>query len=116
MSAAAESDAGLRRRSERRFFRRVEVRFGYPLPDRRGFTRNVSARGLFIVTNHVFAPGSVVQVSIDAADTHVARWGRVKWARRMPPEFAIITPSGMGLALLDAGPEWVVAWTNKNRS
>jgi hypothetical protein len=115
MGASAENIAGLRRRGERRFFRRIEVRFGYPLPNREGFTRNVSSRGLFIVTRHVVDPGSVVQVIIDSGGTRIARWALVKWARRMPPELASILPSGMGLAVLDAGPDWIAAWTTKYR-
>ena len=95
---------------------RLLVRFGTTVPDKMGFTKNVSESGLFIHTNQVFRPGTTVQLSVQFPDRVLTFWGRVIWAKRVPPQLAHILECGMGIRFMDPSPEWLAfyeTWKGK---
>ena len=47
--------------------KRVMVRFGPEAPEKTAFTANLSVHGLLLQTNHVHAPGTMLQVEVDPA-------------------------------------------------
>jgi|WetSurMetagenome_2_1015567.scaffolds.fasta_scaffold53890_2 hypothetical protein len=95
---------------------RLLVRFGTAVPDKMGFTKNVSDTGLFIHTNQVFRPGTTVQLSVKFPDRVFTFWGRVIWAKRVPAQLAHILDCGMGICFVDPSPEWLAfyeTWKQK---
>jgi hypothetical protein len=109
------SDAGARRltpagRKENRVVKRARsrlmARFGETVPDRVGFTGNISESGLYLRTNSVFRPGSTIQLAVQFPDRTFTFWGTVVWAKKVPPQLAHILDCGMGIRFIDPGPEW----------
>ena len=86
---------------------RLMVRFGTTVPEKTGFTKNVSESGLFIHTNQVFPPGTTIQVVAQFPDRKFTFWGRVIWAKRVPPQLAHILDCGMGICFVDPSPDWL---------
>jgi hypothetical protein len=77
--------------------RRLTVRFGVDGPDKTGFTRNISASGLFIQTNLPLPPGTILRMEIAFRDRTFALRGRVVWAKRVPAALAHVIECGMGI-------------------
>lgn len=102
-------DAGTRneKRITHRAKRRVMVRFGEGTPTKTAFTKNVSGTGLFLQTNSVFRPGTVLSIEMQFADRTFAMWARVIWAKKVPPQLAHVLECGMGVCFLEPTPEWL---------
>jgi Tfp pilus assembly protein PilZ len=83
------------------------VKYGTDKADRTAFTRNVSATGLQIQTNHVFKPGTTIQIEIHMPDQVFSMWGRVAWAKKVPPQLAHVLECGMGLSFVEPTPAWL---------
>ena len=47
------------------------VRFGVEKPEKTGFTKNLSATGIFIRTNNVMKPGTTLQVQVELPEGSV---------------------------------------------
>lgn len=91
----------------RRVRGRALVRFGVEKLDRTGFSKNLSQGGLFIGTNNVHPPGTVLQLSLQFPDATFSLWGRVAWAKKVPPQLAHLLECGMGIEIIQPPPEWV---------
>jgi hypothetical protein len=103
-------------RLTRRAKSRLMVRFGETVPDRVGFTGNVSESGLFLRTNLVFRPGSTIQLAVQFPERTFTFWGLVVWAKTVPPQLAHILECGMGIRFVEPSTEWVSfygAWKKK---
>ena len=87
--------------------RRIRVMFGEAEPDKVGYTRNISATGLNVETNQAMAPGTGLQLVVDAGEQVFELWATVVWARRFPPRYAHVMRGGMGCRFVDTSPEWV---------
>jgi hypothetical protein len=110
-AAASKKDT----RTVKRAKSRLMVRFGETVPDRVGFTANISESGLFLRTNHVFRPGSTIQLAVQFPDRTFTFWGRVIWAKRVPPQLAHILDCGMGLRFVEPSPEWAAFYSSWKR-
>ena len=100
-------------RSRGRTKRRLMVRFGQQAADRTAFTKNLSETGLFLQTNHVFAPGTTLQVQIHFPNRVVSHWARVVWAKKVPPQLAHVLECGMGICFIEPAADWLAfyaAW------
>jgi Tfp pilus assembly protein PilZ len=95
-----------KRRTERSR-KRIMVRYGLETPEKAAFTRNLSSAGLFLQTNAVFKPGSTLQLKFDFQERSIEIWGRVAWAKRVPPQLAHILECGMGISFIDPPEEWL---------
>jgi hypothetical protein len=94
------------KRGRHRTSRRALVRYGVERPEKTAFTKNLSEGGLFLRTNQVFAPGTLLQVEIEFPDRTFRMWGRVAWAKQVPPQLAHVLDCGMGIALIEPPAEW----------
>lgn len=103
-------------RNTRRAKRRIMVRFGEGTPNRTAFTKNLSETGLFLQTNHVYKPGTVLSVEMQFPDRTFATWARVVWAKKVPPQLAHILECGMGVCFLEPSPEWLAFYQNWTRA
>jgi len=90
-----------------RLRRRLRVRFGTGEPESVGFTANFSTSGLYVATSSVLAPNSKLQLEIEGPDGVIRMRGRVVWAKNSPVRFSQSMPSGMGIELIEPGPEWL---------
>ena len=102
VGVAAEGD----KRGPDRTKRRVLVRFGDDVSSRTGFTRNVSETGIFVQTNQVSRPGSMIHVELEFPEGRFEMWARVAWAKKVPPQLAHILDCGMGLQFVEPPPDW----------
>ena len=97
----------MEKRVQDRAKKRLMVKYGIEKLDKTAFTKNVSATGLCIQTNHVFKPGSTIQLEIHAPDQVFSIWARVAWAKKVPAQLAHVLECGMGLSFVDPPPEWL---------
>lgn len=97
----------MEKRDIERAKKRLRVRYGVESPEKNAFTRNLSETGLFIGSNHVFKPGTTLQVEIGFPQRKFTMWARVVWARKVPAQLAHIVDCGMGLCFVDPTPEWI---------
>lgn len=96
--------------------KRLMCRYGVEKPDRTGFTMNLSETGVFIKTNNVFKPGTTLQVELPFPEATFVMWGRVIWAKKVPPQLAHILECGMGVCFIDPSAEWLQFYTDQNSS
>ncbi len=94
------------RRDDARLLKRVKVKYGVDEPVKTAYTRNLSLTGISLGTNNVFAPGTTVLVELEFPERTFNLWGRVMWAKKVPPALAHHLPCGMGLRLLETGDDW----------
>jgi hypothetical protein len=104
------------RRNAARKRLRVPVRYGIRELDNRGFTVDLSARGIAIKTNKVYPPGTEILIRVDVDDMILTARGTVRWARQVPPLLMAYTRCGMGIeftALSDLFEEYLKAYRTK---
>ena len=95
------------KRRQGRAKRRIMVKYGLSTADKTAFTKNLSETGLFIQTNSVFKPGTTIHVQIQFPKETFSMWGRVVWAKVVPPQLAHVLECGMGICFIDPSPEWI---------
>jgi hypothetical protein len=98
------------KQAHRRTRGRVRVRYGLERLDRTAFTMNVSLTGAFIRTNHVFPPGKTIKVEFNFQDRTLTVYAKVVWAKKVPAQLAHLLHCGMGVRIVDPGPEWIDAF------
>ncbi len=88
------------KRDTRRIRRRLSIKYGLEKPERMGFTEDISAQGLFLKGNFVFAPRTIILIEIQLPDgSQVVLQGRVRWAKKVPPNLMRLTKAGMGIRI-----------------
>jgi hypothetical protein len=66
-----------------------------------GYTEDLSPKGLFIQTAAVLKPGSLLQVQLTSRDgKQVLLEGRIRWAKKVPPQMLRKIKAGMGVMIL----------------
>ncbi len=89
------------KRNIKRKRKRLKLRFGIEYPKRVAFTEDLSPQGLFIITGQPERPGSLLLLEITLPnDEQVIAYGRVHWAKKVPPNLVrIASKGGMGVRL-----------------
>ncbi len=90
-----------------RHLRRLLVRYGPEAVDKVGFTHNFAEHGLFVQATFVLPPTRVLRLEIEGPSKTFHLKARVIWSKRVPQQFMRTLRGGMGLELLDPGPEWI---------
>ena len=103
----AEPAGKERNRKASRARRRLMVRFGTQVPEKTGFTKDISETGLFIRTNSVIAPGKTIQVQVEFPEEKFTLWAKVIWAKKVPPQLAHIMDCGMGVHFIEPPAGWL---------
>jgi len=82
--------------------KRVKVRYGVDVPKRMGFTDDLTAQGLFLITAQPEPPGSKLKLLIFLPNgEEVLAIARVQWGKKVPANMVhIARKGGMGLRLL----------------
>lgn len=99
----------MEKRAKNRIARRLFIRFGPDNALNIGFTGDISLTGIFIKTNTIFPPGSVLKMEVELPDSKILHLkGTVMWAKRVPPTLVRhIKKSGMGVKVLQPSEEYV---------
>lgn len=99
----------MEKRAKNRIARRLFIRFGPDNTLNIGFTGDISLTGIFIKTNTIFAPGSILKMEIELPDSKIVHLkGTVMWAKRVPPTLVRhIKKSGMGVRILQPPEEYI---------
>lgn len=89
------------KRDIKRKRKRLKIRFGIEYPKRVAFTEDVSERGLFVITGQPERPGTLLLLEITLPnDEQVIAYGRVRWAKKVPPNLVrLANKGGMGILL-----------------
>lgn len=84
--------------------RRVQVRFwpeGEASSSYAGYSRNISATGMFIATVHPTKPGRVLEIEIQSDNGDFRVRAQVIHSAKVSPLLQAVRPSGMGVKFLD---------------
>ncbi len=87
--------------------RRVQVRFWpeqHTEQAHAGYSRNVSATGMFIATVHPLKPGTPLTIEFTDERTAVTVGAKVVNYAKVSPLLQSVRPSGMGVRFLDRAP------------
>ena len=87
------------KRAQKRKRKRLKLRFGVDYPKRVAFTEDISERGIFVITGQPERPGIELLLEITLPDeTQVIAYGRVRWAKKVPPNLLhLANKGGMGI-------------------
>ena len=91
-----------------RFKRRLTVRYALSGRDwRPGFTRNLSASGLFVEARHLEPPGTKVEMEIDVPRKGTVHlMGEVIWGRSVGRGMERVALGGFGVRVVQADEGW----------
>lgn len=99
------------KRTIERTKKRVMVRYGVDKLEKTAFTRNISGSGICLQTNSVYKPGTTLQLELRFGDDSFSMWGRVVWAKKVPPQLAHVLDCGMGLSFVNPPTDWFDFYT-----
>lgn len=99
--AAPQDQGGPEVLGRQRFLKLLSVRFGVEKPTRVGRTSDLSAGGLFIVTDEPLRDATPIKIRLDLEGFVVPLTGRVAWTRPQPQQGR---QAGMGIQLDHAPP------------
>ncbi|MDA8078734.1 MAG: PilZ domain-containing protein [Nitrospiraceae bacterium] len=93
------------RRRHERFVRRLETEFSADGREYRAISSDFSCGGLFIRTNHAFAPGTLLDIVVHLPQGNASRiTGRVKRAIKTP---VVSLKNGMGIEIINKDPAYL---------
>ncbi|MEE9542935.1 MAG: PilZ domain-containing protein [Thermodesulfobacteriota bacterium] len=93
---------------------RVIVRYGSSMPpEYSSFIANISDTGVYLKTNRVFKPGTLLFMTIETDEKSFECEGIVSWARRVPPGLERITRCGMGIRFTKVPDELLKIYKEK---
>jgi len=81
--------------------RRVEVRYGEGSARYLGYTLELGEKGLFLQGNHLYPPGTIINIDIELQEGSRSSRGVVRWVKEVAPAFRRSLRGGMGIELLD---------------
>jgi hypothetical protein len=95
----------MQKRIHERFIRRLETEFSAEGKKYRGISSDFSCGGLYIRTNHAFAPGTVLEMTIYLPDGSASKAkGMVRRALKTP---IVSLKNGMGVQLLEGDEKFM---------
>jgi hypothetical protein len=92
------------RSGHERFIRRLEAEFTADDKNYRGISSDLSISGLFIRTNHAFAPGTLVDIVIHLPDSTDAK---LKGKVRRSFKSIVSLKNGMGIEIIENDPRYI---------
>jgi hypothetical protein len=91
----------MEKRRNRRYPKRTRVRYGEGAFTHTGFTSDISATGLFLVTSHMLPVGTRLHVEVAAEGERLVFFeGLVARQKMVAPELRQVMRAGMGVRLL----------------
>lgn len=87
------------RRREQRIKRRLPARFECRGHTHLSFISDVSEKGLFLASPHVYPPGSAIQIELNSPKNKCRLEGQVAWSKHVPRHLFNLFKGGMGVRL-----------------
>lgn len=88
------------KRGIKRRLKRVTVIFGNEKPVYHGFTVDISDTGIFLKSNKVFPPSTIIHIELSIPDDGVAVFhGLVMWAKTVPPNLIHVVKKAAGMGI-----------------
>jgi hypothetical protein len=87
------------RRREQRIKRRLSARFECRGHTHLSFTGDISEKGLYLASPHVYPPGSPIQIELDAPNCKCRLEGLIAWSKHVPRHLFTVFKGGMGVRL-----------------
>lgn len=89
------------KRDSRRQRKRLSIKYGLTVPEKRGFTEDISRQGLFIKGSFVYPPRTLLTVEVTGpAGESILLKGTVMWAKKVPPNLMrMAKKAGMGIRI-----------------
>lgn len=88
-------------RQQKRHRKRLQLRYGVDGSMRTAFTEDVSEEGFFIQTSFVHSPKTEIRIELMTPTNECIHLdGRVRWAKRVPPNLARLAKGGMGIRII----------------
>lgn len=87
------------RRREQRIKRRLPARFECRGRTHLSFTSDISEKGLFLASPHVYPPGSAIQIELSAPKSKCRLEGQIAWSKHVPRHLFNLFKGGMGVRL-----------------
>ena len=87
------------RRKEQRIRRRLAARFECRGHRHLSFTGDISERGLFLASPHVYPTGSPIQIELDVPKGKCQLEGQIAWSKHVPRHLFTVFKGGMGVRL-----------------
>ena len=94
-----------RRAVERRYRKRVEVRYGVKEPNLTGYSGNISRTGMMVRAIRVFGPGVTLNLELRLPDRTIKLRGVISWAREGSLQLLPTGRIGMGIKFIDPPEE-----------
>ncbi len=90
------------KRGNKRYRKRLPLKFGSEGNARLAFTEDISSQGLFIKTTNIVSPGSKIMIQLTMPDNQIVTLeALVMWGKRVPPQMIHrVNKSGMGVRIL----------------
>jgi hypothetical protein len=87
-------------RQQKRHRKRLQLKYGVNGSMRMAFTEDVSVEGFFIRTATIHSPNSELRIELMTPDNEcILLEGRVRWAKRVPPNLLRLAKGGMGIRI-----------------
>ncbi len=89
------------KRDSKRQRKRFAIKYGVKVPEKFGFTEDISRQGLFIKGNFVFPPRTVLTIAFSGPGGEpIEIKGSVRWAKKVPPNLMrMAKKAGMGIRI-----------------
>lgn len=90
------------KRTDKRFRKRLSLRYGIDETTKIGFTEDISDTGIFIRSVAVLAPNTILTVELKTVSDEIVQLkGRIMWAKKVPQNMMHRIKGGMGLLITE---------------
>lgn len=91
----------MEKRRDKRIKKKLSVRFYYEVTVFHSVSGDMSRRGIFIETPHVYPPGKGINIEIDGKNQKIDLAGFIRWNKRDNGSPTLSLAGGMGVQLLN---------------
>jgi len=85
-------------RCEKRYKKRLSVKFGHDKLDHIGYLSDISSQGFFVESRAIYKSGVVINLELTTRDgAKILVEGKVQWSKKGNPRLNHIMKSGMGI-------------------
>ena len=89
-------------RIDKRFRKRLSLRYGIDAATKVGFTEDISDTGIFVRSPVVLPPNTILIVDLRTTSNEIIQLkGRVMWAKKVPQNMMHRIKGGMGLLITE---------------
>lgn len=89
------------KRDSKRQRKRISIKYGLKVPEKMGFTEDISQQGLFLKGGFVYPPRTLLTIEVSPpGESTILLKGTVMWAKKVPPNLLrMAKKAGMGIRI-----------------